>query len=402
MILESPTSTAALLGQTERGPLTPRLVTSLAEFKRLFGTAPAAGNYLADAAEGFFLNGGDRLFIARIVSGDAISARSELLQLQAIGPGAWGNRIFVQLSPNGEQRFSLRIACFGSTAEPLPANPFQDAASIMAADSIETFEDLQALDPRGPDYWRSALAVSLIVRCLPGDLALSGREVLSGALAGGSDGSPIAPSDFLGLTLEEQATGLLALSSPEFAEVTLLAAPGVSDHDFLAALCAHCQSSRYRFAVLDGPLDPPNILELDPRTQWDTSFAAFYVPWLKVGNDGARIAPPSGHVLGIFARTDREQGIWKAPANQLVVERPAFDRLLRRPSRKCSILAGSISSATFPDAEFSCGARAPSRAIPSSNMCRSADSCRGSNGRWDRELNGRCSSRRERRPGLGS
>ena len=54
----------------------------------------------------------------------------------------------------------------------------------------------------------------------------------------------------------------------------------------------------------------------------DTTFAAFYFPWIKVfnplTNQDTRI-PPSGHIAGIYAKTDIERGVFKAPANEVVV-----------------------------------------------------------------------------------
>jgi phage tail sheath protein FI len=49
-------------------------------------------------------------------------------------------------------------------------------------------------------------------------------------------------------------------------------------------------------------------------------FGALYGPWIRVsdpiaaGLAPARFIPPDGHVLGLYARTERERGIWKAPA----------------------------------------------------------------------------------------
>ena len=62
-----PTSTAAFLGETERGPLRPRLVTSYNEYLRWFGTVFADARYMPHAASGFFANGGKRLYVSRIV-----------------------------------------------------------------------------------------------------------------------------------------------------------------------------------------------------------------------------------------------------------------------------------------------------------------------------------------------
>ena len=52
-----------------------------------------------------------------------------------------------------------------------------------------------------------------------------------------------------------------------------------------------------------------------------SNYAAFYYPWIFVSDPrtGARkTVPPGGHVLGVYARTDIERGVFKAPANEIV------------------------------------------------------------------------------------
>jgi phage tail sheath protein FI len=59
------------------------------------------------------------------------------------------------------------------------------------------------------------------------------------------------------------------------------------------------------------------------RQQFDTRYASFYHPWLTIPepmpenliNIRQVAIPPSGHMLGIYARTDIERGVHKAPAN---------------------------------------------------------------------------------------
>src|SRR5581483_9630030 len=57
----------------------------------------------------------------------------------------------------------------------------------------------------------------------------------------------------------------------------------------------------------------------------DSKFAALYYPWIKVNNpvgtNGDRILtiPPSGHMAGIWARNDDTRGVWKAPANEVIL-----------------------------------------------------------------------------------
>jgi phage tail sheath protein FI len=82
------TSTAGLVGATERGPLnTPQLVTSFGEFRRQFGELlPQAEfsdggrchGYLPHAVEGFFTNGGKRCYITRVAPEDATRAHTTL------------------------------------------------------------------------------------------------------------------------------------------------------------------------------------------------------------------------------------------------------------------------------------------------------------------------------------
>ena len=94
------TSTAAFLGETARGPLQPRLVTSFVEYRRWFGGDAGPLVHLPYCARGFFENGGQRLFVARIVSDDATTATAKLgshFRLEALGPGRGGRRVYARV-----------------------------------------------------------------------------------------------------------------------------------------------------------------------------------------------------------------------------------------------------------------------------------------------------------------
>src|SRR5690349_1582355 len=98
------TSTTGFAGPTERGPLAVRLVTSWEEYVRWYGdyvdrrSGPTA-IYLPYAVRGFFDNGGQRLFIARVTAQAAVAASADLdpLGLQAVGPGSWGNNVMYRI-----------------------------------------------------------------------------------------------------------------------------------------------------------------------------------------------------------------------------------------------------------------------------------------------------------------
>jgi phage tail sheath protein FI len=73
--------------------------------------------------------------------------------------------------------------------------------------------------------------------------------------------------------------------------------------------------------VIDCPKGQNNPSSLAPREALsvDTSRAGFYYPWIVAADAGSgaqKLIPPGGHVLGVYARTDSERGVFKAPANE--------------------------------------------------------------------------------------
>src|SRR5256885_496320 len=86
------TSTAGFLGESLRGPLEPRFITGFEEFNRLYGGYLPDETTLPFAVDGFFKNGGQRCFIARIAPSDAVTMTAVLdgkVTVSAIGPGTW-------------------------------------------------------------------------------------------------------------------------------------------------------------------------------------------------------------------------------------------------------------------------------------------------------------------------
>jgi hypothetical protein len=161
------------------------------------------------------------------------------------------------------------------------------------------------------------------------DILPSGRpRAARHALTGGDDSiALLADSVYIGTDAAdpENRTGLYTLKNVE--EIAIIGVPGRTGPDIQGAMIAHCEDMRYRFAVLDGPRPPADSIA-DVRTQrqqFDTKYAALYHPWMLVPPPypgttapATYLIPPSGHVLGIYARTDIERGVHKAPANEVV------------------------------------------------------------------------------------
>ena len=103
-------------------------------------------------------------------------------------------------------------------------------------------------------------------------------------------------------------------------DVNFVAAPDCTDPSVQVAIKDHCANLADRFAILDSAKGTPLAgIELQRNgLENDKGFAALYYPWIVVAserNAGQRInVPPSGHVAGIYARTDSRRGIHKAPA----------------------------------------------------------------------------------------
>lgn len=124
----------------------------------------------------------------------------------------------------------------------------------------------------------------------------------------------------------QDRTGLQALKNIE--EVSIVAVPGRTSATLQGAVISHCEEMRFRFAVLDAQRPPLDAIAdvRAQRQQFDTKYAALYHPWLLVTNPFPAtpgptppyVIPPSGHTVGIYARTDIERGVHKAPANEVV------------------------------------------------------------------------------------
>jgi phage tail sheath protein FI len=149
-------------------------------------------------------------------------------------------------------------------------------------------------------------------------------------LQGGNDGLEPASTDY--------DAALACFEALE--DVAIVAAPGSSvfpsAQAIVNSLITHVSQERaYRIAVLD---TPPNQVAADNenvRAQIDSSYAALYVPWITVPNPLARAGtsiaaqvsvPPSGYIAGIYARSDEQNGVAKAPANEVVLDALGFER----------------------------------------------------------------------------
>ena len=159
--------------------------------------------------------------------------------------------------------------------------------------------------------------------------------------------------------------GLDALAAID--EIAIIAAPGRTDAAAHGALLDAAESLKDRVAILDGPprVDDVEVLTraadgsaappTTPAADGDTTatpargkgpkpglrardsdggYGAYYFPWLKgrdaIDPDALAQIPPSGHMAGIYARTDSERGVHKAPANVTIRGAEGLTQMLSR------------------------------------------------------------------------
>ena len=136
------TSTAGFVGLAERGPVVgqPQLVTSFADYKRMYGgylseAAYGTARFLPYAVEQFFANGGSRAYIRRAVPGDARAAAltTGVLRLTAANPGAWAEDMRVTVSAASKAKTQV-LAVSGADLT------LKNADGFNAGDVVELFD----------------------------------------------------------------------------------------------------------------------------------------------------------------------------------------------------------------------------------------------------------------------
>ena len=325
------TSTAGFLGEAERGPTIPRLVTSWLDYQRVFGGYFGADKYLPYSVQGFFDNGGQRCYIGRIVKTGSGTASFKLkkgtanaLTVEAVGEGAWGKRIAVKVAVGTLNGFKLSIF-YWKDAPAILYDPENQPKSNPRPAVIEVFDNL-TVDEASPDYYTKKVnGISNLVTLVKqaGDSGEKPDVLPVTYLAGGDDGVGVPVlADYTRTDTNEpgKRKGLSGFS--EVDEISLVYSPNAQAiSGLVGAMITHCENLKNRFVIIDAAQGSANISSLDPRSDNETKYAAFYYPWIKVVDPVAsmrRLIPPGGHVVGIYARTDAERGVHKAPANEVV------------------------------------------------------------------------------------
>jgi uncharacterized protein len=346
------TAVAAFVGFAEKGPVgDPTLITNWSQFTNAFGSF-VRGGFLASAVYGYFNNGGGTCYVTRlpgeIANGHSGDGQARALPpAQAALPGRGGNpsleftAIEAAAAASGEISVEIRPA----EGEGVPEDQF--TVVVKHGDSEEVFPNLTMGRGRNARNAvevvnRESKLVKVAERESSGTLSERAPAVGSYALARvepaviatrGTTLPSVSSKEFIGDAAER--TGVMGLEALD--NVTMVLVPDLmaaylaghlSDEGVRAvqtAIMNHCEAMRDRVAILDAPPDmnPQRIREWRLNTAgYDSKYATLYYPWVRVadplGETDSVLVPPSGHIAGIWARSDSERGVHKAPANEVV------------------------------------------------------------------------------------
>ena len=274
------------------------LVTSWTQFTSIYGDF-MPGAYLPDAVYGYFSNGGGACYVVSLRAlkegGEKVNAASVVV------PGGGKASAFTATAKvAGPSDLVINV----KTGE-------EGTFSVSVGSEVKT-----GLSMKKGDNWVGDMEFAAVTLSDFGTASVMPAEGAYALEGGGIP--PLTAGDFVG-------------------EVRLLVCPDVmAGYDgsdtakervkmIQEAMVTHCESMKYRFAILDAPpgLNAQQAGEWRNSVNFDTSYAAMYYPWIKVadfsgGGSTSKMVPPSGHMAGIYNRTDAERGVHKAPANEVV------------------------------------------------------------------------------------
>jgi phage tail sheath protein FI len=341
------TSVAAFIGLAPGGPVnTPMRISNWTQFSKIYGD-PAnpdngpfmEGAYLGHAVYGFFQNGGSTCWIVRVgADADSGPAQAQAALPTATDKGIEAFRavalpgvdgaVSIEIAEEkaegegdgdakggGEPSFKVTITA-GSDKEEIGGLSLKKGRNYLLT-KVNAQSQLIRLEETGASLPEAQRAPAVGKYNLVAPTAVATRDVEATEFAG-----DVAKREGMG--------GLAAID-----EVTMVCIPDlwtlagngdgdVHVRDIQGKMIAHGEMNQ-RMVILDPPPNmlPQDILEWRNNTAgYDSKFATLYWPWVEVMNpltNHPMMIPPSGHVAGVWCRTDATRGVHKAPANEVVL-----------------------------------------------------------------------------------
>ena len=325
-------SIGGFVGVSVRGKLnTPVLVTSWQNFLDNFAygvdTPFIADSYLAYSVYGFFQNGGTKCYIIRTASKSATKASAEIsgTTVSAKDEGTWGNNLKVVVTAN----------------EDTPAN--FDITVKYGKDTVEVFKNVSNTTTDS-NYFIGVLEGSKFISCLTGTLSVTAETALSGGTDGVTD---MEDSDY--------TNALKKFDTVE--DISLICMPGQVSTTMTQALVDYVDKRNNMYAILDGAESATNDTIKTFRKTLTGKNAALYHPWIKVSDPLSKTGklkscPTCGHIMGMYARTIENRGVWKAPAGTEATVIGAVETVRALVKDDCDVLNPAGVNAVLPKSNY--------------------------------------------------
>lgn len=354
-------------------------LTRVHEFDSVYAVGGAAqGVYTvrSDQATGAWTLAGNHGIPLPLSSATAVYPITVVVNVGFPSVNPQGLPIFGPPQTVGQFGFDPRAAG-GGVSVVLAANPPTRAQSLTIPIALEGVGDLGGPSVSADDIpaliAEALLSTEVLATAASQSPTLASQQVTV-TLAGGSDGLPPTSvdyqaeatdfSDYQDNPIDLPQRGLVAFESID--DISIVAAPGASNgwapdpqHQIAQAIngvvIAHCEKMLYRVAALD---TPPGLLPDDAlafRNLTSSSYASLYYPWIEIANpvDGTPLnVPPSGYMAGIWARSDANYGVIKAPANEVVLSAIDFEMRINKAQQELLNPEGVNCLRYFPGAGF--------------------------------------------------
>ncbi len=331
------TSTAAFVGLAPGGPINqPMRISNWTQFAKIYGDPSNPDNgpfmegaYLAHAMYGFFANGGSLCWVVR-VGKETGAPRPQVALPAAADSGVETLRALAKAGADGDVTIEV-------TEEPNAGDKADATYKVVVSSGSdkEEYDGLTLKKGKNNIATKVNAASKLVtiqeVASVPDELKIpaTGKYSLSVPSIPAGD---IEASDFEGDVARRQGMGSLAaidevtmVVMPDLMTLSNGAGSDVKIRDLQGKMIAHAENMGERMVILDAPPNmlPQDILEWrNNDAGYDSKFATLYWPWIEVMDplsNTPMMIPPSGHVAGIWARTDSTRGVHKAPANEVVL-----------------------------------------------------------------------------------
>ncbi|HEX4708673.1 MAG TPA: phage tail sheath subtilisin-like domain-containing protein [Candidatus Udaeobacter sp.] len=369
------TSITAFVGRAMRGPVNKATtINSYGDFERIFGGLWVEST-LGYAVRDFYLNGGSQAVIVRLYHAEAGNnakpGKAKLafggVKLEAAYEGSWGEYLRGAVDTDVSEAVALSMGLakadlFNLTvSEGKPGGRSEVFRNVSVKESPRRIDKvLQAqstlvrwdgtLDPANPpaiseakDDITSAEADVAIKQKALDDAIAAGKpqneiDTLTQAVTAAkatlktkqdavaaSDGDALTlADDFAPNNAEQDKKGLYAFEQADLFNILCIPpylATGNIDQDLTSAAAAYCEKRRAMLLV-DSPADWTTKDDakagITAGVGTTSKNGALYFPRLRQRNilrdNQFEYFAPCGAVAGIFARTDTQRGVWKAPA----------------------------------------------------------------------------------------